>query len=219
VITKAGWYELATTSLGPTWKQEPDKNAIRGIVLHSAEGFHEGLLRILNGPLRRSWHFSVLFDGTVLQHYPITVVTWHGQAANAFTVGIEHEGTANLQPSLTQAQVESSSQLVHAIAAFGGFALRRPFDLRDSFATLWEHNELTRFGSEPTACPSHRIPWNRIMEELVNEPWPSQKQAIAALFRIVAAIFSETQNLQDLSPEDKQVLRWLVEVSDANATT
>jgi len=216
LITTAGWYELATPSLGPTWKQEDERNAIRGIVLHSAEGFHEGLLRILNGPLRRSWHFSVLFDGTVLQHYPVTVVTWHGQAANAFTIGIEHEGTANLQPSLTQAQVESSSRLVREIADFGGFTLRRPFDARDSFATLWEHNELTRFGSEPTACPSRRIPWNRIMEELMPEPWPSQKRAIAALFRIVAAIFSETQNLQDLSADDKQVLRWLVEVSGAS---
>jgi len=214
-ITRAGWYESATPNLGPTWKQEDERNAIRGVVLHSAEGFHDGLLRILHGPLRRSWHFSILFDGTVLQHYPVTVITWHGQAANAFTVGIEHEGTANLQPSLTQAQVESSSKLVSAIADFGGFALRRPFDARDSFATLWEHNELTRFGSEPTACPSRRIPWNRIMEELMPEPWPTQKQAIAALFRIIAAIFSETQNLADLSAEDKQVLRWLIEVSEA----
>jgi len=48
------------------------------------------------------------------------------------------------------------------------------------------------------------------------EPWPTQKVAIAALFRIIAAIFEETPNLADLSPQDKQVLRWLIEVSNAD---
>lgn len=32
-------------------------------------------------------------------------------------------------------------------------------------ATLFEHNEMTRFGSRPTACPSDRIPWSTIITE------------------------------------------------------
>jgi len=32
-----------------------------------------------------------------------------------------------------------------------------------SKATLFEHREMVRYGSAPTACPSGRIPWDRII--------------------------------------------------------
>ena len=37
---------------------------------------------------------------------------------------------------------------------------------------LVEHRECTTWGAEPTACPSGRIPWARIMAELEDEMKP-----------------------------------------------
>src|SRR2546427_10675753 len=33
-------------------------------------------------------------------------------------------------------------------------------------ATLFEHNQMTRYGASPTACPSGRIPWAEIIPAL-----------------------------------------------------
>jgi len=215
VIRTDGWSEDAIQIPGPESKTGPGLNALRGVVLHSAEGTADGLLSVLRGYQRLSWHFSVLLDGTLWQHYPVTAVTWHATAFNPFTIGIEHEGQAAIHGPLNRTQVRTTRALLASIEDFTHTPLIRPRDSQDRFATAWEHREVIRFDGWPTACPSDRIPWPLLLEDSMNEPWPTQKVAIAALFRIVAAIFEETPNLADLSEQDKQVLRWLVEVSEA----
>jgi N-acetyl-anhydromuramyl-L-alanine amidase AmpD len=120
-----------------------------------------GAIAVLDDPARRaSWHFSVLRDGRVLQHFDSLAVAWHcgSRAWNARTIGIEHEGGYHPEDEpLTPPQLASSVALVRWLAAQHGFALRR----RDG---LWEHREVAP-ASDPTACPGGRIPWQQYTAE------------------------------------------------------
>ena len=89
-------YPGATQRPGPAWKVWPTANAIAGVILHSMEGAEAGAWSVLDGPLQASWHFSVMRDGRVFQHYPLDASPWHAgsRAQNVRLVGIEHEGQA-----------------------------------------------------------------------------------------------------------------------------
>jgi N-acetyl-anhydromuramyl-L-alanine amidase AmpD len=110
----------------------------------------------LVGMTQVSWHFTVLKDGAVWQHYGLDSSCWHAgnRANNARLIGIEHEGKAG-EP-LTEAQTQASVSLVRWIAATQGWPLER-------HTRLLEHNEVYA-----TACPSGRIPWERYVPE--NDP-------------------------------------------------
>lgn len=106
---------------------------------------------MLDGLTPSSWHFSVLYDGTVEQHYDTEVQCWHAQAANAFAIGIEHEGGYDPENEPQQAaQLTASVALVRWLGETHGFPLQRDEPER----TLYEHNEFYR-----KPCPSGRIPW------------------------------------------------------------
>src|SRR3990167_5801594 len=131
---------------GKTWG---DHNKL-GVICHSAEGYWACMEQILqDSNSRKSWHFSIVKDGTVYQHYNILDSPWHAghQIANQDLVGIEHEGRVG-EP-LTTPQLESSIELVKWLSEQLGFSLVRGHG-------LYEHNEFTN-----TACPSGRIPWDR----------------------------------------------------------
>lgn len=73
---------------------------------------------------RASWHFSVLQDGRVFQHYDSKAITWHCGTVyyNSRLIGIEHEG--GYKPTdepLTPRQQDSSVKLVKWLAATHGF--------------------------------------------------------------------------------------------------
>lgn len=158
------WYPAAVVKLGPDWKTGSGAGWTRdgqGAVVHSAEGYAEGILSVLMGKAFVSWHFSVLKDGTVWQHYPLDRWTWHaGGVANARYVGIECEGVAG-EP-LERDQLFALVQLLHWIANKDGWTGYQ------RGTTLFEHNEFMA-----TACPSGRIPWDTIipiLESLAGSP-------------------------------------------------
>ena len=149
------------------------KGPKKGDVKHSAEGSAAGLLTVLHGARRASWHFSVLY-GAVWQHYPINAHCWHagdtdddgGVRANIELVGIEHEGMAGFE--LTDYQVEMTVEITKFCAEFFDRTAsyeRYPVMPADGW-TLVEHNEVSNV---PTACPSGRIPWEYVMEGLVTQ--------------------------------------------------
>lgn len=159
------WFPSATRVYGPTWKRRSGTNPVKGAVLHSAEGTAAGLQSVLGdekSPV--NWHFSILKDGTVWQHHPITARLNHAADTwgNDNLVGIEHEGRAG-EP-LTVAQRQASVALVHWLASERGWLPART----GAAKTLWEHNEISDTG---TQCPSGRIPWSYY----VLAPVPAQK--------------------------------------------
>ena len=179
------WYPGAIRDEGPADKQGYTGTGQRteksGVIGHSMVGSYTSAKRELMNPARRaSWTFSLLKDGRRIQHYPIRSVTWHGGSryANEQFVGIEHEGgfSPHDEP-LTPIQFKALVELLAWLGdEFGWTEWTRQ-------VTLFEHNEMTRYGSAPTACPSGRIPWASIQTALDMEDDVDQeaRDAIKAL--------------------------------------
>ena len=127
-------------------------NPAAGVICHSAEGYRNGLWIGIEQP-SVSWHFSILYDGSVWQHHDLTSRVWHAGSAwgNQNLIGIEHEGL--IGEPLTPAQVKASVTLTRWIARQGGWRMERG-------KTLFEHNEVSS-----TSCPNDRIPWEAYVEE------------------------------------------------------
>ncbi|MDP9239002.1 MAG: N-acetylmuramoyl-L-alanine amidase [Chloroflexota bacterium] len=189
-------YPLAAWRPGPASKAGyagVAGNSAEGVVCHSMAGYRDAAMRVLDDPQRRaSWHFSVLQNGSVLQHYDSLAVAWHcgSREWNARLIGIEHEG--GLEPEdepLTNAQHDASVALVRWLAEQHGFPLIRRVG-------LWEHREVAP-PSDPTACPSGRIPWQHYIEEEARVYSDAEIDAkVGELFRQLAAL---GKKLDDLS--------------------
>ena len=177
---------FATQHPGPADKQgrDPPRGFLaKGAVLHSAEGYHSGLYSRLFGPDPVSWHFSIMQDGTVEQHYDTWAECWHAGSpnfkppmtwsgeANVRFWGIEHEGMAS-EP-LTDDQLDASVRLLKWLWETHNL---REYSL---LYTLWEHNWLA-----PTSCPSNRIPWGQIIARLEGDLTMTQYQQLIELIQM-----------------------------------
>lgn len=137
---------------GPAAKTYAGVNGLLGVIEHSAEGYEWGLWDgIANGPY--SWHFTILYDGSIWQHYPLTARCIHAGSSwgNLNLIGVEHEGVAG--ENLTPLQAAASVRLTRWIAEQCGWEMERG-------RTLFEHREIGN-----TTCPNGRIPWEKYTEE------------------------------------------------------
>lgn len=166
MITADGWFDWAIKDPGPPERQNGGRNGGKGMIPHSAEGYWPVLRQVLWGNRGSSWAASNLRDGRFIQHYPIFAQTWTSGAGypNNNFFAFENEGIAG-QP-LTQAQIDNIIRAGHELMAYYGWEPRRPISAGDTGASLYEHRECVRFGAEPTACPSGRIPWDVIVPAL-----------------------------------------------------
>ena len=156
------FYPGAYQAPGPAGKVYPEGNTVEGVVLHSMQGSYEGALTVLmdesvtntNRYRAACWHFSILRDGSVFQHYPLDAAPFHAGNGtdNKRLIGVEHEGgpPGNLSEPLTEAQVTSGVALVLWIKEQAGWP-----DLA-RHVRLLEHGEVYS-----TSCPNGRIPWSR----------------------------------------------------------
>lgn len=162
-----GWCPFVTKRPGPAWKVGysfvGEMGPKRGEVDHSAEGWWPGIYSALDGPLPKSWHFTIGL-GRSEQHYPIQAHCWHagdvdddgGVAANLDFVGKEHLGVAG-QP-LIPYQVDMTTRITEWCAKQEGRNRFRRFDGWDPDEPgLWllaEHKEVSDVYTE---CPSDRM--------------------------------------------------------------
>lgn len=190
-VDASGWLTWAQRYPGPLAKQYSTPNAVQGYIPHSMVGYYAGWLsrlddmsRLPNGRFTpnaaASVHGSVLYDGTVIQHYPLTTSCWASgsRSANTRFVAFETEGgpPGNVSEPLTQAQFDAHVRIIREIAAWRGWQPRRPGGTGDTTATLYEHGEMTRFGAAATSCPSDRIDWPAILAALAEEDDLSAEQ-------------------------------------------
>lgn len=205
------WYPSATPDPGPAWKQGysfATHNLGRGVVLHSMVGTYPGARARLMGDDRASWHFSVLKDGTVYQHYPVRAVCWHAgsPAANEKYIGVEHEGGAapNYSEPLTPAQLQASIRLVLWLMEELGWP-----EFRVGVQGM-EHNWLYA-----TACPSGRIPWLEYVKAVTEEGSVDQelrdRVRVAAAFEAAAAAVLAGRDLRSaLTDEQKNAIKFVL---------
>ena len=163
-----------------------------GIIPHSAEGWRDYLLgTLLTDPNRQASVCATnMVNGDFYQHYPVTAVTWTSGSPypNTAFIAIENEGLAG-QP-LTEPQVVNLTRFTRDCKDYFGW---QGFARQDALQTGqgWEHQECVRWGSDPTACPSGRIPWDRIIA-MVNEEeadmTPDEHQRLVNIENAIARI-------------------------------
>jgi len=158
---KSIWYPPAVRRAGPMWKTS-GLHAPFAAVYHSSEGNFTSDMNVLDGSIESSWHLYNPKQGTMLQHYPLNLLTWHARGYNRESIGVENEGLAG-EP-LTPTQVGN-------LRGFSEWLVEqqwlRGLTRGGLTQTLWEHNEVGLNQNPPygTACPSGRIPWEAIMEK------------------------------------------------------
>lgn len=161
LVMSLEWASFAVRLDGPAEKTGygGDERALReGAAYHSMEGSLSSGLRELANPARSaSWTFSNPKQGQMIQHYAVGKHAWANgsRPANEKFVACENEGVAG--EALTDSQVANLIELTVWLYT------TQEWTTLTRLITLWEHNEMTRFGSAPTACPSDRIPWTTII--------------------------------------------------------
>ena len=195
----AEWCDFATRRDGPPSKfggyAAGNSSPKRGEVKHSMVGSYGGALSVLdNLSVPSSWHFSVLKDGSIVQHYPLSANCWHGNdsdndgevRANIDLIGVEHEGggPGNESEPLTDAQLLATIQLTRWAAEQFSLTRFARFPEQWDVWTLAEHNQV---GNSPTACPSRRIPWDAVLRGLNPAPPAYGAHDIGALGEFLRA--------------------------------
>jgi hypothetical protein len=232
MITQDGWLDWAAREPGPADKTYSAPNKALGYVPHSAVGYYTGWKSRLFSQDRdakgnytafaaASVHGWIAYDGSVIQHYRLDTSCWASGSAypNTTFVAFENEGGPPGRESepLTDAQVQTNIRIIRELAAWRAWApgtIHRPINNVDLSAQLYEHIECVRFGSAPTACPSKRVPWDRILEAINGQaPAPSRPAAIDILYALASAgqFVRMGWDLHDLIPQDKDIIRWLQE--------
>lgn len=203
VLPWATWRAGPRQKLGYGNKKTRPLTSIEGEVKHSAEGWYPGMLSVLDDLSRGSWHFSILLDGRLIQHYQLEDIAWHcglpgdertdtSLIGNITLVGVEHEGKdAPINTAQIATTTRLSSDLRILCPAYGS----RPAQLR---VNMWEHNWLSF-----TQCPSDRILWNPIIAGLSQPPLeeddmtPAQEQALTDVVTLTDTLIKQVKNLNE----------------------
>ena len=203
-----GWFDFAIRDPGPAGSVNGGRNSVRGIVPHSAEGhwatledlhdFHWSRATNPDPRKRASWGATNLKDGRFVQHYSVWAQTWTSGSAypNNNFFAFENEGVAG--ESLTQAQIDNIIRVGRDLIALQGWLPRRPRNVEDTTASLYEHNECDRWGANATACPSGRIPWNIIVPALQGSGrMYTDKEIDAKIGAVLAALVDAVGHIED----------------------
>lgn len=206
-ISADGWFSWAVKDPGPADKVYSAINSLQGVIPHSMEGrfpIARAMLfntdRLANGRYTpyaaRSWNMSNLFKGIAIQHYSVFSSCWTSGSRFPNVSFFTMEGEGQAGTPYDQGQHEVLAQVIKELRTFKRWPqlVRRPLTVTDVTAQLYEHCECTRWGSDPTACPSHRILWNDVIQA-VNMPGdipgvvddPDAKKAFEALIRTMGA--------------------------------
>jgi len=157
IYPKAVWLPGPANKQSYEWPDKLTERTGRGALVHSMEGLWQSAIARLDSTAQVSWHFSITYDGIVLQSYPLSAVCWHGGFyANCRWAGIECEGRAG--EVLTIPQTTALIELLWWMAHEEGWPY---FKHERETGTLLEHRWYCA-----TECPSGRIPFAYIIERL-----------------------------------------------------
>lgn len=186
-----GWLDWATREPGPANKQYPTPNRGIGIAWHSMEGWYPGSLAELMKPDRQaSWTFSLLRDGALMQHYPVTASCWASGNAGANTRywSVELEGIQSMP--IDDGQLRTALRIISEWEAHTGLVATREGEPDDG-RTMVQHREVATLWSPnagPTACPSER--YARLWEALASRAQEGEnvtlEERLGRLERLVA---------------------------------
>lgn len=117
----AKWSDLALWRGPTTNKKAGGQTEVRGLVVHIAEGWHEGTIAWqLNPKSKVSSHFVVSRDGRIVQMVDTADAAWTQRSGNGEWLSVECEGFTKGHPKnpggwekLTDAQLDAVAELLH----------------------------------------------------------------------------------------------------------
>lgn len=123
------WTDLATW-VGPTVNQSGAMAEVRGLVLHTAEGYYNGTISWQKNPdANVSSHFIVsgardaqygVADGKLAQMVDTDITAWTQRAGNGHWLSLECSGFGSRGDRLSAGQLEAAAQLLaRAHTAYG----------------------------------------------------------------------------------------------------
>lgn len=163
-INSDGFFDWAVKDPGPDNKKWGDVNSLEAVFFHSAVGTYGGTINRVMGPDEISVTGVVDFDGKLCQFYSVTDSPWANGSHdwNKRALGIEFAGGYNgdghwEKEPITDKQVETAVRILRDLSDFK----KVPYSYWQRPSTLKEHREVY-----PTACPSNRIRWTDILNQL-----------------------------------------------------
>lgn len=195
-MIRDGWLDWAERWPGPADKVYSAPNSCEGIVCHSMEGYGTGgitgrMMSTARQPdgsytpmAQASWTFSLMRDGRMYQHYPVTASPWASgnRRANTSLWPVEAEGVRGVP--LSPEQASAMLRLAEEFEAYTGRRATREPGRR----TVWQHNEVWNWSSPnagPTACPSGRYDqFFELLESRGSDMKPEERELFNALVQI-----------------------------------
>lgn len=134
----------------------PGGNTPRLMIMHIMQGTLAGTASWFHNPASQvSAHFGIGTDGKIVQWVDTNDQAWHAAEANAYSIGVEHEGFSG--NPLTDAQLDSDALLLSWLASeYPAIALwvnTRPFTGK---GLSWHGLGGVRWGNHPH-CPGAPI--------------------------------------------------------------
>lgn len=127
------WTDLATW-VGPTVNQSGAMAEVRGLVLHTAEGYYKGTISWQKNPdANVSSHFIVagardaqygIVDGKLAQMVDTDITAWTQRAGNGHWLSLECSGFGSRGDKLSPGQLEAAAQLLARAHTVYGVPLR-----------------------------------------------------------------------------------------------
>ena len=158
MITPDGTFDWMKKMPGPLGKVWLARNLNDGVVFHSAVGSLEGVVQVVMGTAKASVTGVIGYQGEAVQFYPVSASPWANgsRVANTRFLGFEFEGgrdvPGEVDERLTEQQIDRAVRILKDLSHYKGVG----YGFWQREVSLWEHNEMTRFGADPTACPTGR---------------------------------------------------------------
>lgn len=146
---------------------------VKRVIIHSAEGYRSAMFGVLDGSRQASWHFSMMQNGEVYQHINTSNIAWTAGSFEANDGSIQFEEEGKKGEALTSPQYVSTIALLDWV--FEGYNIGEP----NRSTNLREHNEFS-----DTSCPSNRIPWTQLIEDLIPVEENVTKETEMVLIRV-----------------------------------
>ena len=225
-ITHDGWFNWAERAPGPPDKVYSVTNTISGVIPHSMVGFYPAWYRRLmsqqrlsNGRYTKysaaSMTGSVLYDGRLIQHYPVSSSVWGSGSyyPNAHFNPYEFEGgpPGNVHEPFNLEQTTTLIRIIEDTSAYGRWTPTRPRTALDKMASLYEHTECTRWDSRPTACPSGRVPWSYVLNKLQEDDMAGATAEEVLVANLFIALAKQALAGVPVSPAQQAQLCWLAD--------
>ena len=161
------WTDLATW-VGPTANQSGAMQEVRGLVLHTAEGYYGGTISWQRNPdANVSSHFIVagtrdaqygVADGKLAQMVDTDITAWTQRAGNGHWLSLECSGFGSRGDKLSAGQLEAAAQLLARAHTVYGVPMQIAHDPTERGLG---HHSMDREGIDPEwghdDCPGSNI--------------------------------------------------------------